>query len=86
MVYLSKEYFVGVGPINVGRVEEGDAGIDGVVDEVYHFGLGLWRAEESGHAHTAKTQRRNLQALRAQLHFGHSELLLRRHGFLIEFC
>ncbi|KAK2983949.1 hypothetical protein RJ640_002894 [Escallonia rubra] len=39
--YLADEDLVGVRPVNVGGVEEGDAAVDGVVDELDHLRLGL---------------------------------------------
>ncbi|KAK2967207.1 hypothetical protein RJ640_022463 [Escallonia rubra] len=33
-----------MGAVNVGGVEEGDAGVDGVVDELYHVRFGLGKA------------------------------------------
>ena len=60
--------------VNVGGVEEGDPGGDGVVDELDHVRLGLGRTVEGGHAHAAEALRGDLQPLRAQLDAGH------RHG------
>ena len=49
---LAQKGFVGEGAIAVGGVEKCDAGIDGLVNEFDHLGLGLGRAVEGGHAHT----------------------------------
>ncbi|TVU13707.1 hypothetical protein EJB05_37127, partial [Eragrostis curvula] len=70
-LYLAEEFLVGVGPIDVGGVEERDAGGGGVVDERDHVGLRLRRAVVSGHAHAAKAKGRDLKPLRAQLHPWH---------------
>jgi hypothetical protein len=56
--------------VDVGGVEEGDPGGDGVVDQLDHVGLGLGRAVEGGHAHAAEALRRDLQPLRAELDAG----------------
>nr|GMD72274.1 putative late blight resistance protein homolog R1B-16 isoform X1 [Ipomoea batatas] len=40
---------------DVGGVKERDAGVNGVVDEGDHVGVGLGRAVEGGHAHTAQS-------------------------------
>ena len=53
-MYLSEEDFVGKRAVDVGSVEEGDAGVDGMVDESDHVLFGLWRAIELGHAHAAQ--------------------------------
>ena len=54
-MYLSEEDFVGERAVEVGSVEEGDAGVDGMVDESDHVFFGLWGAIEFGHAHAAQT-------------------------------
>ena len=55
-MYLSEEDFVGERAVDVGSVEEGDAGVDGMVDESDHVLFGLWRAIAGfGHAHAAQT-------------------------------
>ena len=59
-----QEELVGVWPVEVGGVEQGDAGGDGVVDELHHVRLGLGRAVGEGHAHAAQAQPRHLQPLR----------------------
>ena len=46
--------------VNVGGVEEGDPGGDGVVDELDHVRLGLGRTVEGGHAHAAEALRGDL--------------------------
>ncbi|TVU13692.1 hypothetical protein EJB05_37112, partial [Eragrostis curvula] len=51
--HLADEDLVGVGPVAVGGVEEGDAGVDGVVDERDHVGLGLRRAVPRPRADTS---------------------------------
>ncbi|TVU13687.1 hypothetical protein EJB05_37107, partial [Eragrostis curvula] len=68
---FSANDLVGVGAVDVGGVEEGDAGGDGVVDERDHVRLGLGRAVEGGHSHAAEALRRDLQTLRAKLHARH---------------
>nr|GMD59944.1 hypothetical protein Iba_chr12aCG6330 [Ipomoea batatas] len=65
--YLAKEDFIGVGAIHIGGVEQGDAGINGVVNELDHIFIRLGRAVKTGHPHTAKTLRRYFQPLRTQL-------------------
>jgi hypothetical protein len=70
---LADEEFVGVRAIHVGGVEEGDAGGDGVVDELDHVGLRLGWAVEGGHAQATKALRGYLQPLRTQLDAGHGE-------------
>jgi len=60
---LSEEDLVGVRAVDVGSVEEGDSGGDGVVDELDHVGLRLRRAVEGGHAHAAEALRGDLQPL-----------------------
>ena len=57
--------------VDVGSVEEGDAGVDGVVDEFDHVFFGLGWAVEGRHSHTAKALYRNLHPLRPQLHPSH---------------
>ena len=59
--------------VDVGGVEEGDPGSDGMVDKLDHVRLGLGRAVEGRHAHTAVALRGNLQPLRAQLDAGHGQ-------------
>lgn len=44
--YLAEENLVGVGAVDVGGVEEGDAGVDGVVDELDHVWFWLRGAVE----------------------------------------
>jgi hypothetical protein len=51
---LSEKDFVGEGAVDVGGVEEGDPGVDGVVDESNHVLFGLGRAIDGGHAHAAQ--------------------------------
>ena len=61
---LSEKDFVGEGAVDVGGVEEGDAGVDGVVDESYHVFFGLGKATEGdGHAQAAEALCRHLQPL-----------------------
>lgn len=60
-----------MGAVDVGSVEKRDAGVDGVVDEFDHIGLGLRRAVEGGHGHAAQPLFRHLKALRSELHFRH---------------
>lgn len=50
---LGEEKLVGVRAVDIGGVEKGDAGVDGMVDERNHVGLGLWRALDSRHAHAS---------------------------------
>ena len=60
--------------VDVGGVEEGDAGGDGVVDKLYHVLFGFRWAVHERHAHTAQSLGRHLHALRAQqysTHCGH---------------
>lgn len=64
---LSEENLVLEWPIDIGGVEEGDATIDGVVDEGDHVGLGLRGPVEGRHAHTSEPLNRDLEALGAQL-------------------
>lgn len=45
--------------ILIGRIEEGDAAIKGVLNELDHFGLGLGRAMIGRHASTAQPDSRN---------------------------
>jgi hypothetical protein len=47
---LSEKDFVGEGAVEVGGVEEGDAGVDGVLYESDHVLFWLGRAIEAGHA------------------------------------
>jgi hypothetical protein len=68
MQRLADEDLVGVRAVDVGGVEEGDPGRDGVAEERHHVGLGLALAIRHGHAHAAQALRRDLQPLRAQLH------------------
>jgi hypothetical protein len=68
---LSEKDFVGEGAVHVGGVEEGDAGVDGVVDESYHVLFGLGRAIKGGHAHAAEALCGDLQSLRTQLYPPH---------------
>jgi hypothetical protein len=68
---LAQEDLVGVRAVDVGGVEEGDPGVDGVVDKLDHLRLGFWRAVEGGHAHAAEALRGDLQPLRAQLDARH---------------
>jgi len=68
--YLSDEDFIGEGAVDVGGIEEGDAGVDRVADEADHVRLGLRRAVDGRHAHAAQSLGRHLQSLRAQLHSG----------------
>jgi hypothetical protein len=51
---LSEKDFVGEGAVDVGGVEKGDAGVDGVVDESDHVLFGFGRAIGSGHPHAAE--------------------------------
>jgi hypothetical protein len=52
---LSKKDFIGEGAVDIGGVEEGDAGVDGMVDESDHVFFGLGKAiEGGGHAHAAE--------------------------------
>lgn len=60
-----------MGAVRVGGIEEGDAGVNGVVDEGDHVGIRLRRAVKSGHAHTAMSLCRYLKALRAKLDSPH---------------
>ena len=72
--YLADEDFVGVRAVDVGGVEESDAGGDGVVDKLYHVLFGFRWAVHVRHAHTAQSLGRHLHALRAQqysTHCGH---------------
>ena len=55
--HLSNENFVGERAVNVRSVEESDASGDGMVDERYHFMVGLWRAIEGRHAHATQPLR-----------------------------
>ena len=71
MVSLSNQHFVGVRTIRVRRVEEGDAAVHGVADELHHLSFLFGRAVEGRHAHAAQPQSGHLQALRAQLHARH---------------
>jgi hypothetical protein len=51
----SKKDFIGEGAVDIGGVEEGDAGVDGMVDESDHVFFGLGKAiEGGGHAHAAE--------------------------------
>ncbi|TVU03549.1 hypothetical protein EJB05_50864, partial [Eragrostis curvula] len=85
---FSANDLVGVGAVDVGGVEEGDAGGDGVVDERDHVRLGLGRAVEGGHSHAAEALRRDLQTLRAKLHarHGHRSCCHGREGQLVRVC
>jgi len=51
---LANEGLVGMRPVDVGGVEEGDAGGDCVADEFDHVGLRLRGAIEGRHAHAPK--------------------------------
>ena len=53
--YLAKENFIGVRAVDIGSVEEGNATVDGIVDESDHVGFGLRRAVEGGHAHATQS-------------------------------
>jgi hypothetical protein len=64
---LSEKDFVGEGAVHVGGVEEGDTGVDGVVDERDHVFFGL-----AGHAHATEALCGHLQSLRTQLYPPHS--------------
>lgn len=44
--YLAKEYLVSVRTIEIGGIEMSDAGVDGMVNEFDHLGIGLGRAVE----------------------------------------
>ena len=77
---LAEEDLVGVRAIDVGGVEQGDSGGDGVVDELDHVGLGLGRAVEGGHAHAAEALRRDLQPLGAQLDAANGHGSVGGHG------
>uniref|UniRef100_A0A3Q7IAF0 Uncharacterized protein n=1 Tax=Solanum lycopersicum TaxID=4081 RepID=A0A3Q7IAF0_SOLLC len=41
--YLAEEDFISVGPIYIGSIEKCDAGVNGVVDELDHIGIGFGR-------------------------------------------
>lgn len=75
-VDLAEEDLVGEGAVDVGGVEEGDAGADGVANEGDHVGLRLGRPVERRHAHATQPLRRHLQPLRPQPHPPHRR---RRH-------
>ena len=62
-VYLSEKDFVGEGSVYVRGVEEGDAGVNGMVDERDHIWFRLCRPIEGRHAHATKSLSRNLQTL-----------------------
>lgn len=66
--YLAEEDLVGVRSVHVGGVEKSDAGVDGVVDEGDHVGVGFGGPVESGHAHATEALTGDLQPLRAKLH------------------
>ncbi|CAK9162200.1 unnamed protein product [Ilex paraguariensis] len=53
--YLANKEFVGVGTVYIGGVEEGDAGVDGVVDEFDHFLFWLGRTMVKGQSHAAQS-------------------------------
>jgi hypothetical protein len=61
---LSEKDFVGERAVDVGGVEEGDTGVDGVVDERDHVFFGLGRAIGAGHAHATEALCGHLQSLR----------------------
>jgi hypothetical protein len=78
---LSEKDFVGEGAVDIGGVEEGDAGVDGMTDESDHVLFGLGRTiDAAGHAHAAEALCRHLQSLRTQLYPPHSYGL---HFFLL---
>ena len=43
-----------MGTEEVGGVEKGDAGVDGVVDKFDHIGVGLGQPIESRHTHASE--------------------------------
>jgi hypothetical protein len=67
---LAQEDLVVERPIEIGGVEERDAGVDHVVDELDHLLLRLGRPIEAGHAHASQALLGDLQPLRAKLHSG----------------
>jgi hypothetical protein len=69
---LSEKDFVGEGAVDVGGIKEGDAGVEGMVDESDHVFFGLGRAIKGGHAHATEALCGHLQSLRTQLYPPHS--------------
>lgn len=60
-----------MGTVEVGGVEKGDAGVEGVVDEFDHIGVGLRQPIESRHAHAPQPLFGHLKALQPELDSGH---------------
>ena len=52
---LAEKDFISEGAVHVGGVEQGDAAVDGVVNESDHVFFRLGRAIEGGHAHAPKS-------------------------------
>jgi hypothetical protein len=69
---LSEKDFVGEGAVDVGGIKEGDAGVEGMVDESDHVFFGLGKAIDAGHAHATEALCGHLQSLRTQLYPPHS--------------
>jgi hypothetical protein len=68
---LSEKDFIGEGVVDVGGIKEGDAGVEGMVDESDHVFFGLGKAIDAGHAHATEALCRHLQSLRTQLYPPH---------------
>ena len=60
-----------MGTVEVGGIKKGNAGFDGVVDELDHVGVGLGKPVKGGHTHASEALLGDLQALRSELDFGH---------------
>ena len=52
---LAEKDFISEGAVDVGGVEQGDAAVDGMVNESDHVFFRLGRAIEGGHAHAPKS-------------------------------
>ncbi|KAJ0780075.1 hypothetical protein HanPI659440_Chr06g0233561 [Helianthus annuus] len=50
---LAEKDFVGFGAVDIGGVEEGDTGVDGVVDELDHVRFRFGNTVQIGHAHAS---------------------------------
>lgn len=77
---LAEEKLVGLRTVDVGGIEERNAGINGVVEKSDGVTFGLGRTVERGNPHATEALSRDLKALASQLHPPHFASF--RHGFL----
>jgi hypothetical protein len=75
---FADQFFIRVGAVDLGRVEERDAALDGGGEQGGHLALVLGRAVRVAHAHAAEAERRDFEAGGAEFAGLHGGPFVRR--------